>query len=432
MWWMPAALADEGMLVGHEVRSYEAAMKLPTAVAAGPAGEVWVADGVNNRVVEFGADGQLRRSIHEVAGKALSNPTVVAADDNGWLWIGDAGNRRVTVVPKVPGVEFDLVVDAKLRTDLEITGLAVSGDGQSVWVVDNRHHRVLRGSAAGGPWTVSGSYGEALGQLRYPFMAATHQGDVWVTDVLNARVAGFSATEALRPIGRFGVAPGQLFRPKGIAFDATRAWVSDSSLGVIQAFSPAGRLLDVLRDAQGRILELQAPVGLASRGDRLFVVEMAASRVRELRIAAEFGRPYRAQASSGSQRQECSMCHLEMVPALSRGGGGLLTTMPANPEDDPYVASEASCMSCHDGSVLDSRRAVWALHGHPLDEPVPATMKVPTELPLVGGKMACRTCHSAHTVGGSGQMHRKALMLRVTDDPDELCVACHGSMGGAP
>lgn len=433
------AAASGQVLVGHPVRSYEAPsldpMTMPTSVAVGQDGEVWVADGVNDRVLEFGPDGALRRSLDVLLGRPLANPSAVASDDRGWLWIADAGNRRIVVVPPAPGVEFEVPIDAVLQEELDLTGLAVSADGQALWLVDNDHHRLLQCQLDLGIWAEVGSYGEALGQLRHPFMAAVDaEGHVWVTDVLNTRVAGFSELgEPLRPLGRFGVSPGQLFRPKGVAIGGDRIWVSDSSLGVIQAFAPSGRLLDVLRDPQGQILHLSGPVGLDVQGDRLFVVELEAHRVTELRIEGELGRSYDAPVTSltgaaGAQGQDCSVCHLEMVPALARGAGDLLAAMPPNPVSEPYVSTAASCLSCHDGSVLDSRRAVWAMHGHPLGEPVPAEMVVPASLPLVDGAMSCRTCHSAHTVGGSGQVHRDALMLRVTDEAEELCLACHGDM----
>lgn len=433
------AWASAQILVGSTVQVYQAPaldpMTMPTAVAAGPSGQVWVADGVSDRVLEFDASGGLVRSIEAVAGQPLSNPTAVAADEAGRLWIADSDHARVVWLGPGPGDQGELPIDLALLPGLDLTGVGVSPDGDLLWLVDNEQHRVLRGEVDAGIWAVMGSYGEGLGQLRHPFMVGVDDdGGAWVSDAIGARIVGWSAEgEARRPIGRFGVQPGQVFRPKGVAVQGDRVWVSDSTLGVIQAFSPGGKLLDVLRDEQGRILHLEGPTGLAVRGDRLFVVELTAHRVTELSIGTKVGQPYEAPVASvigteGTENQACSMCHLEMIPALSRGAADLLTSLPPNPKSEPYVSTEGACLSCHDGSVMDSRKAVWAMHGHPLGEPIPDDMTVPDHLPLVDGAMACRTCHSAHTEGGSGQVHRDALMVRVEDDIEELCVACHGDM----
>ena len=433
------AWASSQVLVGEPVQVYQAPaldpLTMPTAVAVGPTGQVWVADGVSDRVLEFDGTGAVVGHIEVVVGQPLSNPTAVAADQDGRLWIADAGNARVVWVGPGPGDEGELPIDVALLPGLDATGIGVSPEGDLLWVVDNEQHRVLRCEVDAGVWAVMGSYGEGLGQVRHPFMVGVDpDGGAWVSDAINARIVGWSAEgDAQRPISRFGVQPGRVFRPKGVAVQGDRIWVSDSTLGVIQAFSPGGRLLDVLRDPQGRILHMDGPTGLAVHEDRLFVVELMAHRVTELRIGTAVGQPYEAPAASvvgaeGTENQACSMCHLEMIPALARGAADLLTTLPPNPLAEPYVSTEHACLSCHDGSVMDSRRAVWAMHGHPLGEPIPDDMTVPANLPLVDGGMACRTCHSAHTEGGSGQIHRDALMLRVQTDTEELCVACHGDM----
>lgn len=444
--WTLAALAlsiaparADDVLVARRVRVLEGdvvePLSYPTDVAIGAAGEVWVADGVNDRVVGFGPYGERLGSIREVDGLRLSNPTAVATSRDGSLWIADQGNRRVAVVPPPPRVDWTVDLGELAEGPLDLTGLAVSPDGTVLWLTDNDGHRLLRGDLFAGTWTPVGSYGNGRGGLNHPFlMALDASGTAWVSDLLNGRVAAFGDDgQPRRAIARFGVTPGFVFRPKGIAASDNRLWVTDSVLGVVQAFGPRGRLECVLRDETGGLLHLRAPTGVAADGDRLLVVEMEAHRVVEFEVRREPGvrveRPPVATAGDEtSDGLECAMCHLELVPEMERGTSDLLAPPPANPTARPYVSTPEACLSCHDGSVLDSRAAVFAGHGHPIGEAPPEDMQIPDSMPLSDGKLDCRTCHSAHTLGGSGQAHRDALMLRVTDQAEELCQACHGDM----
>lgn len=433
----PAQAADR-TLVAHPVATWQGAadapLILPTAVALGLQGTVYVADGVNDRVLQLDRNGQILATIEIVDGLHLSNPTGLATTADGWLWIADTGNGRAACLAPPPGLDSSLRPPTTLAARPDLTGVAVSPDGSTVWLVDNDGHQLLRSDLGLGTWQRVGGLGDGLGQLHHPFLAAADaQGQVWVSDVINGRVEAYAPTgDALRTVGGFGVTPGELYRPKGVAIGDELIWVTDSVLGVVQAFTPGGRLVDVLRDEAGNILHLDAPAGLAVEGDRMLVVELGANQVTELRVSREVGRPYSSSGASlgGGESTGCSSCHIEMIPAMSRGVGNLLAPMPRNTTDAPWVGSDRACLSCHDGSVLDSRREVWHLHGHPLEVEIPSDMQIPEDLPLSGGQMGCRTCHSAHTLGGSGQVHRNALMLRVTDRPVELCTACHGDMQG--
>jgi hypothetical protein len=409
-----------------------APMALPTAVAAAEDCRVWVADGVHGRVLAYASDGSLVESIERVGAVALRNPVDLTTTADGSLWIADAELGLIAVRGPDGGGRVIQLADG-----VDPTGLAVSSDGGHLWVVDNDAHRLLHGRPGQGRLASVGEPGKARGQLHHPFMVDLHDsGAVVVSDVLNGRLQAFSDKgRPLRTIGRYGIDPGQLHRPKGVAVDGDRVWVSDSDLGVIQIFSLEGRLEDVLRDSGGEVLHLDTPTGIDVAGDRLYVVEARQGRVRSFTIAASQGRALRADlgiraGDLSSKDRECSVCHLNLFPALERGLSTELVSPPANSDAQPYVSRPESCLSCHDGAVMDSRRTVWTLHGHPLDQAPPAEMVVPEQLPLRDGEMACRTCHSAHTLAGSGQFPENpdAVFLRVDTDAEELCEGCHADM----
>jgi hypothetical protein len=89
-------------------------------------------------------------------------------------------------------------------------------------------------------------------------------------------------------IGHFGVAMGDLYRPKGLAVDAAgRIFVDDSSMGVIQAFDDAGKLLGVVTDDAGQPLRFDHPMGMRfDTAGLLYVVELGASRVSVVTLKA--------------------------------------------------------------------------------------------------------------------------------------------------
>ena len=82
-------------------------------------------------------------------------------------------------------------------------------------------------------------------------------------------------------IGGWGVKPGQLFRPKGVATYADKIFVTDSYLGSVQVFDLSGNFLGVLADADGEAMKFITPMGIAvdSKRKRLYVVELKANRV---------------------------------------------------------------------------------------------------------------------------------------------------------
>lgn len=434
------ARAAEGRLLASPVRTFSGGardpMLLPTSVAIDAAGRVWVADGTKDRVLVFAADGRLSQTVRKVAGQSLSRPMAIATTPDGRVWIADAGNARIAVTGADPAQERSLAVGKKLgRVDL--TDLAVSPDGRWLFAVDNDGQRLVVADLPADRWETRGGKGTAWGNFDHPrAVAVDAEGRTFVTDVLNGRVARFDAAgRPMRPLGRYGAAAGQLYRPSGLDVEAGRVWVADAVLGVIQVFTVEGVLVDAVRDEQGRVLHLDGPLGIEVLGERLLVVESKGGQVKEFAVRGGGGEPLRAievrtAGASASQARECTLCHLEFLPPLDENIPTALTDVPPKRAGLSWVGTEDACISCHDGSVLDSRKHVWNAQGHPVDVALPAKMAVPASLPLVDGKIACRTCHTAHTMGGSGKQHREALMLRVGNRPSELCVACHGDMGG--
>ncbi len=425
--------------VGEIARRIEAAaaeppMRMPTSVAVDGSGAIWVCDGSHDRVLVFGPDGALRRQISRAGQQPFKSPQGMHADGAGNVWIADTGGRRVVAL----NAAGELVREIRAPEDAgaheaDFTDAIASRDGSAVWIVDNDGQRLLRFDLGAESWLTVGARGEAPGQFQYPYQIAMGAGgELFVSDVVNARVQAFDGNGRYSgALGSFGVERGQLYRPKGLAVDAAgRVWVADSVVGVVQVFRAEGAGLDVLRDAAGSPLRFDAPTGLAfDASGNLYVVELAAHRVAVVRIAASdvpiLPLPSPRPSVAGGSARACAVCHIEMTQPLSEGRSTSLMSPPSNPPDDPVVARDRTCLSCHDGSVVDSRHRVWEQHGHQTGITPPSTMTVPDNLPLIDGKIACRTCHSAHATGAPTADISKSVFLRVPNTASELCMSCH-------
>jgi predicted CXXCH cytochrome family protein len=408
---------------------------MPSAVAVGPEGLVYVVDGVNDRLVQFDPQGRFLSEIRQVGTETLARPMSARFDASGRLWIADTGRQRV-VVRAVDGLLVRAIpLERGTLAHLpDVTDILPRPDGQQVWLVDNDNNRLLLLDLENSTQTVVGSYGEGLGQFQHPFMLAQGgSGDLYLSDVINGRVQ--ILTSAGRPAGAissYGADLGQLYRPGGVASDRDgNIWIADAVLGVVQVFTPVGEFRDVVRDADERPLKLSMPLGIALDADgNLYVAEVSADRVRKFSITADPRAPSPVrerlpQPVTGQQGRACTLCHLEWLQSFAQGRGTVLLDFPVPSVEQPPASRSEMCLSCHDGTVADSRRRIWLEHGHGTGILPPAGMQVPVSLPLVDGKIACRTCHSAHATGAPIGDIRTAVFLRVPNVASELCIGCH-------
>lgn len=259
------------------------ALSMPTDVAVGSGGRVYVVDGGNHRVVAFSNSGQyLLRFGHQGSGRGeFRDPVGIGTDSLGRVYVADTGNHRIQVFDANGGFLSAFAV-SEAGKPVRPIDVEPDGQGKTLFVTGNNNHKVMAYSGAGQLLRQWGGEGVSDFEFRYPAtMALSPKGLLYVVDVLNTRVQVFDG-EGRRGfrVGGWGVLPGQFFRPKGVALDSRgHVYVSDSYLEVIQVFDAGYRLLHVLGDA-GKPRRFNAPVGLAVDGnDRLYVVEMLANKV---------------------------------------------------------------------------------------------------------------------------------------------------------
>ncbi len=282
------ALAQDFPTVTLETQlELNAALSMPTDVAVGKGGKIYVVDGGNHRIAVFDSGGMLGAFLGERGSDRgqLESPVGLGIGPKGEIYVADKGNQRLQMY-SADG-RFRRSIDLEEDGDeVDPVDVAVSANGKELFITANNSHRILVYSSKGQFLRAWGGEGEDPGMFRYPATIALDQdGNVLVVDVLNQRVQKFDAQgNLLLSFGKLGGKPGTFFRPKGIALDsAGRSYVSDSYLGAIQVFDAAGEFLYLLGEG-GETTVFETPVGLTVHDSRLFIVQMLAGNVLVLEL----------------------------------------------------------------------------------------------------------------------------------------------------
>lgn len=234
-------------LTGDRTAEPRVAFEKISAVAA-RFGRIYVTDTIMRRVIVF--DVPRRRLFHfglRAPGK-LDKPMAVTVDAKHNVYVVDAG-RRLVVVYDAFGLYQRAIGEASGL--IRPTGVAVSDDGERVYVVDRANnesdrHRVVIFAKDGRKLRELGRRGSGHGEFNVPVQAAVGpDGKLYVLDAGNFRVQVFDAEGTyLRSFGASGDTAGSFARPRGIAVDAaSRVYVSDAFFGNFQVFDADGELL---------------------------------------------------------------------------------------------------------------------------------------------------------------------------------------------
>lgn len=259
----------------------------PSDVTVGAKGQIYVLDGVNDRVKVFSSNGKYLSSFGSpgTGNGGFNHPLGIDSVKEGSIYVADTGNRLIQVFTATGQFKFQFPVEVKdSPRPPDPVDVVVDDELDRCYVIDNDNHRVLlypkEGSRLLKVWGVSG---EKPGEFHFPFLGALdNQSHLYVVDVLNTRVQAFNPEgRAMAYIGKWGVDRGQFYRPKGVTVDGKdRIYVSDSYLGVIQVFKRFRKFLGVLGNGDNQLLRFKTPVGIYIDDNfRLYVVEMLLNKV---------------------------------------------------------------------------------------------------------------------------------------------------------
>ncbi len=262
----------------------------PSDVSVGPNRDIYVVNGVDNRIMVFDSKGRFKFAFgREGTGKGhFKYPLGIDISGTGNVFIADSGNHRIQV--------FDLkgkfLYMFKVRTGsgekpADPVDVLVSRLEGKLYVSDNDNHKIKVYKQNGTFEHEWGKFGELPGEFRYPGILALNQyNEVFVVDVLNTRIQKFDPFgKFISDIGSWGVLPGKFFRPKGVAIDKNNGvFASDSYMGILQVFTDLGRFIGVICE-KSKKRQFKTPAGIfIDKNDRLLVVEMLGNKVSVLKI----------------------------------------------------------------------------------------------------------------------------------------------------
>lgn len=263
-------------------------LAMPTDVAVGNNGSIYVVDGVNHRIVVFNSFGKQVFTFGKIGrgpGR-FSRPLGIDVGANGTVYVADTGNRRVQAFSAKGKFLYAILCSQKKNSKKpDISDVVVHPDQTRLYLVDNENHRILIYDLLKKQFIkVWGGPGTAKFKFQYPFLATmTPKGNLLVTETINARVQVINKEGLfISFLGTWGVKPGQLFRPKGVAVKGPYIFVTESYLGSVQVFDILGKYLGQLCNAVGKPLSFKTPTGIAvdSERKRLYVVECLSNQVR--------------------------------------------------------------------------------------------------------------------------------------------------------
>jgi sugar lactone lactonase YvrE len=160
-------------------------LNFPTGVAVDGAGDVYIVDTDNNRVVKEVYSNGTYTQAGTTIGSGLNQPYGVAVDGAGNVYIADTGNNRVVeeVYSNGTYTQSSTTIGSGLNAPC---GVAVDGAG-NVYIADTRNSRVVKEVYSNGTYTQSGA---AIGGGLYePFgVALDGVGDLYIVDSGHSRV----------------------------------------------------------------------------------------------------------------------------------------------------------------------------------------------------------------------------------------------------
>ena len=225
----------------------------------------------------------------------LLTPQCVAVDAQDNIYVTDSVAGKIFVFDS--NAKFRHVlgsIKGKEGYFKRPTGIAVDSAANQIYVTDTLRDKVFVLDLQGNVLTSFGKRGTGSGEFNLPTEVQLQGDNVAVVDAMNFRVQFFDRAGTYRfSVGAVGDALGQVFRPKGVAFDSEgHLYVVEGLANMVQVFNRESQLLYYFGRRGSGAGEFQLPAGLfIDRDDRIFVVD---SYNRRIQIFHYYGLPKQA------------------------------------------------------------------------------------------------------------------------------------------
>ena len=263
------------------------ALSGPMGAAIDAAGNLFIADEFNNRVVEVPSGGGASIAIDPAAnGITLSSPTHVAIDGAGDLFIADSGNSRVVEVP-AGGAPATVVANAVYGADpgsVALNGLAVDGVGdlfisEAGYSNGAEFNYVIEVPANGAAVIIISPVVNGQGLANPQGLALDSAGDLFIVDRSNNRIVEVPAGDGA-PVA---ISASDLSGPAGIAVDAAGdLFIADQyDYAVLEVPAGGGASIAIQPTVNGVQLMYPDDLALDSAGN-LFIADANNNRLLEV------------------------------------------------------------------------------------------------------------------------------------------------------
>lgn len=175
-------LSNSAQIVAVSGKIAGSALSSPEGVSVDAAGNLYIADTGNNRVVLVPWNGSFETSAAMEIGSGFKAPEAVEADDSGNVYIADSGNGKVERVPWPVSLGQVQLIAASLSGP---SALALDASG-SLYVVNAGNQQILRIPNESGSLVQNDAVDVTAG-IQAPWgLAMDGAGDLYVTDNTNA------------------------------------------------------------------------------------------------------------------------------------------------------------------------------------------------------------------------------------------------------
>jgi tripartite motif-containing protein 71 len=279
----------------------------------------------------------------------LEQPYGAAIDSSGNVWVADGGHDRLVEFSRTGALIAAYRSYGSEPGQLNAPwGIAINQSTGNIYVTDEGNNRVDEFSSSGSFVRSFGSYGSGIGQLYTPKgIAINASGDVWVSDYSNDRIEEFS--EAGTPMATFGFGVlngeeklevctssclagkpgsgnGQFDNPAGLAFSGGNLYVSEYTNDRVQELSGSGTYVSKFGSSGSGEGQFSSPRGIAAEPGtgNLYVADTGNDRVEEFTAAGAYVAKFGSAGSGTGQFSE------DKGIAVSSSGGIYVTDMNNN------------------------------------------------------------------------------------------------------